>query len=777
MKEKSQAEQAAATRQGELISDALDSAAENRGRWLNLTGKLYPKLHPKGVNVSPFNALVLALHSDSHQHNSNLYLPYSEAKALGASVRGHEKGVPFLFYKWNEYVNRSNPEDIIKRADYRQLSEEQQRQYKAVRNREVRILFNIDQTLLPVTNAEAYNKAITESGTVQERGVNEADVNDMRERFDALMENVRDKFVQVKTDGSGMAHYDAVQDAVYLPEQSAFESYEDYVQEAYRQVVSATGHPDRLGREGVAMNGNTPSEDAAKRERLVTELSSAALMLSHGKTAKLSPESLKMVDYWQREIKEDPHLMDAIERDVNNAVSVVRKVERGEKIEYNNRHGQQQTAEQANEMPKHYFVADEIKQHPDKEGKIFVLVIDQDKKAADVILPAGASLEVNNEVPGMSKQRIEKALKKEGIESVRFYNPDGALGYRPDDSYFADKQVQVAKLKNWDLYRMSTLDTSEAVKQSSAIGFEQVQMIQDDKNRWALYLKPEGMSGYSVYPDKADVNRFFTSLKQSMDGIDTVRMDLAQKYYALAESKPELKVDLFTPPVQDVDLNRVQKVAIFKTENNILCSAVIDDKRLKARPVTPQQWQRLWLAEDRNDYKRHLAASLFADVLKVGEKQEQNAAEKQEDRQTQDRDARTAVESNDKGQQETEQVSEQSALQRQFRRLKEKHPDAILLFRTGDFYTTYDQDAKRSAEILGINVVKPISKEEKGMTAMASFPHHALDIYLPKLVRAGARVAICDQIEAPKQTLEQRSDQQQSAEQEQEQQRSGGMKR
>ena len=87
-------------------------------------------------------------------------------------------------------------------------------------------------------------------------------------------------------------------------------------------------------------------------------------------------------------------------------------------------------------------------------------------------------------------------------------------------------------------------------------------MIQDDKNRWALYIKPEHQRGYSIYPDKEDINRFFSTLKQSMDNIDKVRMELAHKYYALAEIKPDLKVDLFNSGTQDVDLNRIQRVRV-----------------------------------------------------------------------------------------------------------------------------------------------------------------------------------------------------------------------
>ena len=276
-------------------------------------------------------------------------------------------------------------------------------------------------------------------------------------------------------------------------------------------------------------------------------------------------------------------------------------------------------------------MADEIKKHPDKENKPIVLVIDKQGKSADVILPAGASLEVNNEIKGMSKQRIQSALEKSGIENVRFYNPDGALGYRPDDRYFAEKQIEVARLKNWALETLSTIDAHPAVKQADKPWFEKIQMVQDDKNRWALFIKPEGNAGYSVYPEKDDLNRFFTTLKQSLDNIDKVRGELARKYYALAESKPDLKVDLFHTADESIDLNRIQRVAVFKTKNGaILCAPTIDNRKPQPRSVTPQQWQRMWVAEDRNSFKQHLAATLFADVLNKSQAQEQTSSERQE---------------------------------------------------------------------------------------------------------------------------------------------------
>lgn len=97
---------------------------------------------------------------------------------------------------------------------------------------------------------------------------------------------------------------------------------------------------------------------------------------------------------------------------------------------------------------------------------------------------------------------------------------------------------------------------------------------------------------------------------------------------------------------------------------------------------------------------------------------------------------------------------ELTPMMKQFYDLKAKHPDALLLFRCGDFYETYNEDASVAAEILGITLTKrsSVAGTSASGTAMAGFPYHALDTYLPKLVRAGKRVAICDQLEDPKLT-------------------------
>lgn len=739
MKEKSQMEKRAGEKQAALLSAALSEAPNVGGHWLNASGKGYPRFYPKGVSVSAFNALFMALHSDRNGCKANLFTLFSDAKAQGAAVREHEQGVPFLFYNWNKYVHRNDPERIISREDYMKLDEDEQKQYKGVHNREIRTLFNIDQTTLPYVDKERYEAAVQRYGSAAERGYTEADDRRLHVRFNDFLQKMRDNLVPVRSDGSGVPHYETDKDAVYMPRQREFEHYHDYVQEALRQIVSATGHQQRLAREGMVMkNGVAPSEDAVKQERLVVELASGIKMLELGLPARLSDESLKTVEYWCRELKENPCLIDALESDVNNALEVIRKAERGEKIEYATLRNRQQTSDMREQMPKHYFVANEIRQHPDKESKKIVLVIDPQAKTADVILPAGASTEVDNEIPGMNKGRIARALQKEGIEQVRFFNPDGALGYRPDDSYFAEKQVSLARLKNWTLEMLSTLDVSPAVRRANEVNFDRAEMIQDDKKRWALYIKPENKKGYSIYPDKEDVNLFFSTLKQAMDNIGKVRMELAHKYYALAEVQPDLKVDLFGSETPETDLNRIQRVSVFHTkQDGKQCVATIDGQKLQPRSVTPQQWQRMWLAEDRNEYKRHLAATLFADVLQKGQSQEEHAGEKQE-KEAERRQGGAAARERTEDKEKEDLVSPQ---RKAWDEVKAEHPDALQLVRSGDNYRLYNEDAVRGAEILGLTL-KGRDEIQEGFTASAEFQYKQLDHYLPKLVRAGEQVVI-----------------------------------
>ena len=157
--------------------------------------------------------------------------------------------------------------------------------------------------------------------------------------------------------------------------------------------------------------------------------------------------------------------------------------------------------------------------------------------------------------------------------------------------------------------------------------------------------------------------------------------------------------------------------------------------------------------------EEHIATDKHEEEHREYHKEEDKASSKEKSKE------QAEAKSEEKSAEEKKKQKQESALMRQWKKLKAKHPDALLLFRVGDFYEMYEQDAKRGSEILGVT----LTKRNGADSYLAGFPHHALDTYLPKLIRAGERVAICDQLEAPKR--------QQKTEEAQEENHSRGMKR
>lgn len=858
MREKTAQEKAASDKQVTLLVDALERAKNGGGYWLNTAGRMAPRFYPKGVAVSPFNSLVMGLHCEQEGHKTPLYTTFKDAKNEGAAVLAKMKSVPFYWYKWENYVNRNNPEDRISRNEYKTLPQERQTQYKGVRAREVRQLFNIDQTTLPLVDKELYQALVTEYGVSELRNHSQGEDAKLRIKVNDFQLSVRDNLVPIRRDTSGVARYDTQKDAVYMPEQKHFQHYNDYVQELMRQVVTATGHQQRLAREGLVMKGGkAPSEDALKHELLVCEIASGIKMQELGLPAKLSPEGMKHIEYWQRELKESPCLIDAIESDVNAALDMMKKAENGEKVilktqehqqkiqqEQEKRQPQVNAAECAilldiiryggmkiddrnfasieekeefmekfgltyyegqknyalgqtgsedpdiveiaytqavsegqriamkcreympsdwNTRSANYQIADAISGMPNKDSREMVIVRDTQTNIADVILPAcamaggkvtlpdgeskpyyltpdevmsedernkaGARI-VKNDMQGFSKERIENAMLKNGCSYVRFFNNDGALGYRPDDGYFVDKVVSVVKLKGWEIQEQSKMDIAEAVKKATTPRIDSLQMLRDDNGRWAMFMKPHDEAGFCVYPDKTDLNQFFSTIKQGkQDECQALREELATKYYMMAQNDPKLKFDIFDMAAEKADTDRITHVSIFRTrdEKLMILPTIEGMNKLYPREITPSQWQRLWIAPDMDAYKTSLAAKVFADVLHPMVKQD---------------DARD----------ETEAQKNEVAMpnMQQYESLKAKHPEAILLFRCGDKYECYREDAQKVSEIVKNDMFQRVNPKTGEQVDMFDFPYTQLDSYLPQIIRCGNRVAICDQLDAPK---------------------------
>lgn len=157
-------------------------------------------------------------------------------------------------------MNRNNPNEVISRDDYQKLSPEEKNRYKGVHNREIRTLFNIDQTLLPHVDRKAYDDALAKYGNSVEEGFGEKELRELRPKFNAFVQSISRNLAPVRTDGSGVAHYDSQKDAIYIPRQKDFAHYTDYAQETLRQIIAATGHQQRLAREGMVMKTGFPQQ-------------------------------------------------------------------------------------------------------------------------------------------------------------------------------------------------------------------------------------------------------------------------------------------------------------------------------------------------------------------------------------------------------------------------------------------------------------------------------------------------------------------------------------
>lgn len=392
----------------------------------------------------------------------------------------------------------------------------------------------------------------------------------------------------------------------------------------YRAVVAATGTENRLDRSG--RNSLLP-EDDAKHEKLVQELAAGVLMARQGLPATLSKESQKLIPYWERELKENPKMVGVIERDVNNAVETIDNLIAKRKVDYKAIRGQL-PPKMITDKAENYSLAADLAKLPSIETKEVVVIRDRKANKVDVILPAGASVEANNEVPGMRKDRISIALKKEGFNEVKFYNAGGSLGLNKPNNYFEGKDVSLNQLKQYQLVNHKTIEVAQQPKQENKVEIEHFRAIKDDYGRWAFYIKPKNEPQFSVYPPKEHMNKYF-SVRNTPDE-KTTRAALANKWYEVAKQFPDVRVDIINPhPAKDIDMSRIVNPTITKSAQDPkvkLVFATIDGERHHA-PVNETQWQRMWLADNMAEYKKAVAAVVFEPVLRKGMESQQTQSE------------------------------------------------------------------------------------------------------------------------------------------------------
>ena len=389
----------------------------------------------------------------------------------------------------------------------------------------------------------------------------------------------------------------------------------------YRAIVASTGSEQRLDRMG--RNNLLPNDDA-KYERFVQDLSAGILMARQGLPASLSKESMQHIDYWKREIKENPKLLGLLEKDVNNAVESIDKHMQKQLVKYE---------EIRKDLPlkdlavseRQYQISTDLSKLPDIDSKEIVIVRDTAKGSADVILPEGASLEDNVEISGIRKDRIKIALGHEGITDVKFYNAGGALGLKEPDDYYKDKTVSVDRLKQYEFSQHRDIDVKPQIAAAALPKIEIFTPLRDEKGQWAFFFKAEKEPSFAIYPNDSHKKLYFDV--RGTDRQQEIHQALAQKYYAVAKAHPEIKVDLIMPKVPNVDISRIERPTITKDRENHdkkYVMATVDGKFMK-KEISKQRWDRMWLADDMSAYKKAVAAVAFAPFLKENVQTEKSA--------------------------------------------------------------------------------------------------------------------------------------------------------
>lgn len=643
-----------AERQAEVLVAALERANKNGGTLLNAGQKAMPQFYDKTLRITPVNALIMAMHSDNGEFKTNSYTMFNETHDRSEAVKKGQKGVPFVWQNLNQYVNKDNAEDKISRAEYNSLADAKKAKYKVNPREDVYTVFNIDQTTMSHVHKEEYAKQVEQFGPNRP-----TDEKLLRMDVNKFIQSMKDNLVPIRKDATGIAHYDSKKDTLHIPAQKDFPSYADYVQEVTRQIVHATGVPQRLGREGLSVDGvKTPSEVQQHMEMLVEEIASAHRMLELGMTAKMRPQTVEQLPNIISELKADPTMAQKVLHDVNRTVGMIKKAENGEKIKL-----------------------------------------------------------------------IEKPSEKR----------------------------QQAWASQFPIDKVPST-------------FTQISMLKDDEGKWTLAAKPENDRTFAVHPSREDVSLYFDMMKNDHDEthVNEFKTQFAQKYYSVVAATPEKEANIFRSNASQDALDLISKVNAFKTKDNkILLVATIGDEKQKSVQISQSQWQRMWLADDKQDYKTHLAAILYSDVL-AGKLEEMKRSISPDVEGTQLHEENEHREYHEEEKRQQQQMSNVPPIIKQYNDLKQKHPDALLLFRCGDFYETYKEDAVKASNILGITLTKHSKRmdEEGKPLKMAGFPYHALDTYLPKLIRAGERVAICDQLESPRQKTSQQEENKPEAKQE-----------
>ena len=358
-----------------------------------------------------------------------------------------------------------------------------------------------------------------------------------------------------------------------------------------------------------------PEKDIESVKQLIATVSAGVLSLKQAHPATLSDQvSNESVESWVQDIKNDPHLLSSLERNVNNTVNTIEKLVKGEQVDYAAINGKSSYIKAES-----FNLVSELNEVVNTSTMSAAVIRNNDGKSASVILSKG--IESTNENGVLNNEAFRQALLKQGVKEVKFFNPGGTLGLNKGDSYFEDKSIQIVNFDGKEVVPQQELHLNEQ-SQNVEHNFEDVSAVKDDNNRWHLYIKEKDQPYFIIQPEMRDMSRLFEAFKsQDQQAIYDTKTSLGEKYTKIVQQRPELKVDFLMPKVPAEDITRIEKANIARDaqdKNKYLIFATIDGKGYH-HEISREDFRRMWKVDNMQSYKSALAAKVFSNVLHEGQ--------------------------------------------------------------------------------------------------------------------------------------------------------------
>ena len=714
----------------EMLIEQLQQMKESNWEkpWFSSNSFIIPQ-NINGRTYSGSNVLMLMFHKQKHDYQLPVYMTWQQAGNMGLAINKGEKSFPISL--WNRIIKDENGKRISDQ-EYNNLSESEQEKCKVIPLQKYFNVFNVEQSNIKTAKPELWDALVKKLQTPAKQ----MDESNMVKNpaLDKMLEDQSWICPIYQEPDSDKACFHKGNDEITVPEKKQFIDGESFYGTLLHEMIHSTGTEERLNRD---MSGHFGSVPYA-REELVAELGSAMAAINFGINKSIKDESKEYIKSWLDAMQQDPKFLMSVIGDIAKAVDFVNKnipeIEVAENVEEQQPlESEQSRQEQLNSEEK-----TEIREKTDEE--------------------------LNNEAYERESEAIDSGHKAHFIAAWKEGEPNNGTFY---EVWLKDEDIQnedgISKYRELPLWNIESMKTAFNIADT--------------------YYNKEEMD--AAWDEKfAGLAKDFSGLTKPVKAVEQ-QAEVKETEQVSGEEKEESRLDLFQKIVDDTLQGKqvnmpyeVYELLESMTDSELQQAKAIAEKR-KGRSNTVKvnmsdirikvEQQMKTRADDRNPeqaekrgYEQTMKSMRDSGTLFMARFDFESYIKRQKT------DEEMMVQKNHPGAaaahqgviraaQEYEKILDReiemlNKATLQHDEMKEQHPDAILLLRTGNSYMIMREDAQAASQVTDLQPKRyPLTKGEQPKEFLAvEFPVSKLDTYLPQMVRAGVRVAICDGIDTPK---------------------------